>query len=117
MKECPVFQITGVVGKKWAVVVLQEVALNGTNGFNCIFKRIGSISPKILSARLKEFEEQELIAKELLNEKMPARTKYYLTKKGKALNSIITAMRQWCTKYDSGVRGCDERECVKCPLF
>lgn len=115
--KCPVFNVADIVGKKWTIVILQEVSLNGEKGFNYIFKRIGKITPKILSRRLKDFEEHGLIKKEVIANEMPVRTKYVLTKKGVELNNIINGMKQWCTKYDTSLCDYASRECVKCPLF
>lgn len=114
---CPIFQVADIVGKKWTIVILQEIALNGDKGFNHVFERIGRISPKILSRRLKDFEKEGLIIKEILADEMPVRTKYHLTQKGKELNDILTIIKKWYVKYDSRLCDCDKRECVKCPLF
>ncbi|MBI4142079.1 helix-turn-helix transcriptional regulator [Candidatus Woesearchaeota archaeon] len=117
MQKCPVFKLADIVGKKWTIVILQEVALNGERGFNYVFERIGKISPKILSQRLKDFEKQGLVIKEILADEMPVRTKYVITQKGRELNELITMMKKWYSKYDSKVCDCDKRECVDCPLF
>jgi len=117
MTQCPIFNIADIVGKKWTIVILQEISFNGEKGFNHIFQRIGKISPKVLSLRLKDLEKQELIKKELITQEMPVRTKYNLTKKGKELNDIINTMKRWHAKYDTKFCECSQRECVKCPLF
>lgn len=117
MQKCPVFKVADIIGKKWTIVILQEIGLNGEKGFNHVFERIGKISPKILSARLKDFENEGLIVKEILSDEMPVRTKYCLTQKGKELNDVITTMKHWYVKYDTRLCDCATRECVKCPLF
>ena len=53
MYKCPVFQAADLIGKKWSIVVVQEVALNGKKGFNAIHKRMGKISPKVAGYKIK----------------------------------------------------------------
>ena len=55
MYKCQLFQVADLLGKKWTIVIIQEVALNGCKGFNAVFNKLKGISPKILSKRLKEF--------------------------------------------------------------
>ena len=57
MSKCPVFQIADVLSKKWTIVLIREIALNSSGGFNAISKRMHKISPKILSVRLRQLEE------------------------------------------------------------
>ena len=117
MSKCPTFQVVGILGKKWTVVLIQEVALNGENGFNAIFKRMKKISPKILSQRLKELENISIIEKVLINEKLPVRTKYKLTAKGKELQSIIESIKGCNIRYSDHQIECYKKECVKCLLY
>jgi len=117
MHKCPVFRVADLVGKKWAIVVIQEVALNGENGFNAIRKRMASISPKLLSQRLKNLETNGILKKRIITEKTPFKTEYKLTDKGRELNDIITLMRKWQVRHNPEIKGCESRECVRCPLY
>lgn len=116
MEKCGVFRAANLVGKKWSIAVLQEVQLSGNVGFGSICKRMGKISPKILSGRLKELETGGLIRKIIVSNK-PLRTKYELTKKGKELQDIISGIRQWNKRYSDLKIECDKQECASCPLF
>lgn len=120
MDKCNVFQAANMVGRKWMMVVLQEISLNGNKGFNFILKRMGKISPKILSSRLKELETNGLVKKSIVNNK-PLKTRYELTQKGKDFHNIIRNIKQWNAKYSSNYSSniveCDRRECVRCELY
>jgi DNA-binding HxlR family transcriptional regulator len=117
MYTCPVFGVADIIGKKWAIVVVQEVKLNGEKGFNAIHQRMAKLSPKILSTRLKDLEKEGIINRTVKTDKMPLRTSYSLTTKGQELNMIITELRRWQVKYNPKIMGCERRECVKCPLY
>lgn len=117
MYKCPVFQVADLIGKRWMIVVIQEVALNGEKGFNAIYRRMDKISPKLLSARLRELEKIGAIIRKVLADKAPLRTSYSLTEKGRELNEVLTLLKRWQSKYSPGIIGCERKECVKCPLY
>ena len=112
---CPVFRSVGVLGKKWAVPLLQQVGLHGGKGYNELLRRMGKISPKVLAARLSQFEAEGIITKTTING-MPLRTSYSLTSKGKELTVIINSLRAWNARHH-GLVGCETRDCATCPLF
>lgn len=115
--KCPVFAVTGLLGRKWTVVLIQEIELHGDRGFNYLFKRFQTISPKILSRRLDELEQNGLVSRKVVGGKAPVRTRYALTKKGAELNLIITTIKEWSHKYSKNPPDCPTRECVTCPLY
>ena len=49
---------------------------------------IDGINPKTLTARLRELERNELIARKVYPE-VPPRVEYFLTEKGKALKPVL----------------------------
>ena len=113
--KCPVYDIADLVGKKWTITVMQEIEQNGDKGFNFIIHRMKKISPKLLAQRLKEMEEMGVIEKRVITDKMPVRTVYSLTKKGKELKEVIMVMRKWSLKYSPKTRCINE--CVKCENY
>ena len=116
MDKCPVFKIARVVGKKWTIGLLQEVDLNGNKGFNAISKRMKTISPKILSVRLKELEASGIITKKLVGVKS-IQSKYKLTKKGKGLQKIMKNLKDWNAEYSAFDNDCNNKKCVECKLY
>lgn len=117
MYKCPIFKVADLIGKRWTIVVIQEIALNGEKGFNAIIRRMGKISPKLLTARLRELERSGLVTRKVLTDSIPLRTSYALTEKGQELNGIITELRRWQAKHSPNIAGCERRECVKCSLY
>ena len=114
---CPIFQVADLVGKKWTIVIIQEVALNGERGFNHILRRMGKISPKLLSGRLKELEEKGILKKSIIADSIPVKTSYRLTKKGRDLQDLIDLLKAWHSKYDPDFDASCSQECVSCTLY
>jgi DNA-binding HxlR family transcriptional regulator len=81
----------GVLGHKWTALILRDL-LEGPKRF-CEFERsIEKITPRILSQRLSDLEQQGII-------EMNANGPYRLTQKGKDLMPIIKQMASWGNKY------------------
>lgn len=113
MTGCHVFSATDLVGKKWTLVIIQEIALNKGTGFNFLLGRIGRITPKILSARLHELADSGFISKQ---ENGARTTSYSITRKGTGLMRIFTSLKKWNETYNDA-EGCSTRECATCPNF
>jgi DNA-binding HxlR family transcriptional regulator len=115
--SCPVFQAADIIGKKWAIVLLQEIDLYGDKGFVFIQKRMKKISPKILAARIAQLETFEIIQKEIIEKDRRKGVEYSFTKKGKDLYKVVLKLRDWKTKYAADNEECRSKECVSCKLF
>ena len=97
---CPVTGIIGVLGKKWTLLIIIVIANHKQIRFNEIMAQFESINPKILSDRLKELEEFELITRQAYAE-VPLRVEYSLSKDGKELIDALMPLIKWATKKDS----------------
>ncbi len=114
--SCLTLQAADLVGKKWTVSLIQQVSLYGDEGFNSLLRRMKDISPKLLSQRLNELEQLELLEKTVINDKVE-RTSYRLTTKGMELNDILKSLKTWNLKYSGGSSECLEGECVNCGFY
>ena len=66
----------------------------GLKRFGELQRLLPGISPKTLSARLKELEKHGVVSKKVFDE-MPLRVEYSLTKKGESLKALISQMEAW----------------------
>lgn len=89
-----------LASKKWMLVVLAELHFHGTQRFNELLDNMKQISPKILSKRLKELEERELVARRRFNE-IPPRVEYTLTEKGQELVKSFRDIGKWALKWEN----------------
>ena len=87
IKQSVYRQLKDVIGCKWSVSVLKNVANNVTRPGK-LERHIAGISKKVLSERLRKLTHYGLLAKQSYDER-PPRTEYSLTESGKKLVSII----------------------------
>lgn len=62
-KACPIKASLGVIGHKWALIILRDVAFGKATTFGAILRRSPGLTPRVLSARLGELRAEGLIEK------------------------------------------------------
>jgi DNA-binding HxlR family transcriptional regulator len=87
----------GLLQEKWALSIVY-VLLRGPNGFNDVGRGAGSVNSATLVRRLSRLEQAGLVRK-TVRSTMPPRTTYELTKSGRALEPVITALARWSERY------------------
>ncbi|MHA2213863.1 MAG: winged helix-turn-helix transcriptional regulator [Candidatus Thorarchaeota archaeon] len=95
---CPVFIASQILGKKWSILILQELMLpEAKEGlrFSEMQRDLDWITPKVLSQRLSELKEWGLISRTVDPELIPPSVTYRLTDRGMGLKDAIIAMQNW----------------------
>ncbi len=100
LKCCPIDNTFKIVGKRFTVHIIRNMAMRGQTRFNQFLSSIENSNPKTLSARLKEMEKDGLITRKVYDE-APIRVEYTLTKKGKDLQGILDQMATFSMKHYS----------------
>jgi len=85
-------------GQKYAINIIQNMLFLKQKKFNQFLHSIEGMNTKTLSIRLKELEGYGLIERKITKNK-PLEVEYNLTKKGIALESIITEMIEFSTVF------------------
>ncbi len=97
--NCGIAQALEQVGDWWSLLIVRD-AFFGLSRFAQFEKSLG-ISKNILSDRLHRLVEHGVLEKQRLNE--PGnRYEYRLTRKGKDLWLVLTAMRLWSDRWVFG---------------
>ena len=91
---CPIEDVMNVISKKWALLVIAALGNGGKLRFNEIKKKLGGVSPKSLSDRLKELRDAGLVNREILPE-TPPRVEYSLTGDGLELRQALVPLLRW----------------------
>ena len=91
--NCGVAKTLKVIGSKWTILILHNL-FGGNKRFGELERNLDGISPKTLSTRLSELEEEGIIKKRIFAE-IPLHVEYHLTPKGKSLESIFDQMASW----------------------
>lgn len=94
---CPVERALQVIGAKWTPLIIRDL-LEGPKRFNELQSSLGSVSPRTLSERLKDLEQQAVISRRAYAE-VPPRVEYRLTDKGLALHDLLEDLRRWGERW------------------
>lgn len=91
--NCSVAKTLKVIGSKWTILILHNL-FEGRNRFGQLERSLPGISPKTLSQRLQELEQEGIIKRRVFAE-IPLHVEYSLTAKGKSLEGIFDSMARW----------------------
>lgn len=98
---CPVRNILARVGDKWSLLVLHTLSDNGeAMRFNTIQKALPDISQKVLTATLRNLEEDGFVVRTIYAEVLP-RVDYRLTERARSFIEVCEPVIQWAiTHFD-----------------
>lgn len=96
---CPVYRIIDSCSRKWAMHILRAMSENKTMRFSEIKNALPEINSRILSERLSELEEKDLIKRNVIESK-PITIEYEITQKGMDLKKVFDAFCSWAKKWD-----------------
>lgn len=93
---CPIRQVISRFGDKWSMLVLYTLHASevGVLRFSELHHNMADCSQKMLSATLKNLEQNNLIHREVYPV-MPPRVEYSLTNTGKSLMPAIISLIDW----------------------
>lgn len=94
---CPLDGVIDTIGKKWGLLIINEIGNHGRLRYNKLMSELEGISPSTLASMLKDLEKEGLIKKELFRE-IPPRVEYSLSTRGKELREAIIPLIKWATK-------------------
>jgi DNA-binding HxlR family transcriptional regulator len=112
VEMCPVFAASRILGKKWSILIIQVLlkpeALIGLR-FNELHKELSWVSPKVLTQRLQELQENGILTREVDASNIPPAVWYTLTEKGRDLGPSLEAIQAWGQKHGGHVVAICER--------
>ncbi|MET0698752.1 MAG: helix-turn-helix domain-containing protein [Mycobacterium sp.] len=91
-RPCPIAAALEVVGERWALLVIREIALGNTR-FTGIVAGIGAPRDRV-AARLKALGDAGVITR-VAYQSAPPRFDYRLTESGRALLPVLDALLTW----------------------
>lgn len=94
---CPKFEkATALLSKRWNGLIIHQL-LERPKRFGELENEI-QLSAKVLSQRLKELEELQIIKRNVYPE-TPVRIEYELTEMGHSLQYVMTEIENWSSKW------------------
>ena len=100
--QCPIRASLGVLGKKWALLVLRDIGILGVDRFNRILDSSPGLTPRVLSMRLRELEKEGFIEC-IEKEKSPVVVRWALTEKGRDILPILLQFTAFGSKWHADV--------------
>jgi DNA-binding HxlR family transcriptional regulator len=83
-----------ILGKRWAIPIMHELNTSPREraGFSELRGRLGGVSAKVLSERLREMVELDLLKRRVNVNLTPMRVNYKLTKKGTMACQVLNGL-------------------------
>lgn len=118
MKDCTIYKTLSIIGKKWTLLILLELYKGDkeTKHFNELKKKVSGITPKVLTIRLKELEEDGIVNKRIDDSVIPVRCQYSLTDSGRELIEVVHDIKMWGLKWKFENEECFNTQCKHCIL-
>lgn len=106
--DCPISRTLDILGDKWTLLILRDIAFKGYNFYNEFLNSDEGIATNVLSDRLKMLEGKKIIISRTIESKkydrLKKRKEYKLTKLGIELVPIILEMLVWGFSFDDSTK-------------
>jgi DNA-binding HxlR family transcriptional regulator len=106
-RGCPSRNLLDRIGDKWSILVLGELAQNGTARFTQLRKRLEGVSEKMLTQTLRALERDGLVLR-TVHPAVPVRVEYELTALGQTLRGPLKGLTDWSTEHTADVLAAQE---------
>ncbi|MCA9644755.1 MAG: winged helix-turn-helix transcriptional regulator [Polyangiaceae bacterium] len=103
---CPISKAAEILGERWTLLIIRELLL-GTSRFSDFQRALSQISPSLLTKRLNQLVDAELVIKKKSSEK---RTEYFLTPAGRELQPLLMELGNWGSRWARGQMSDDEQD-------
>lgn len=115
---CTVNMTVKYLTKKWTLLIILELykGPDNTRRFSELKESLEDITPKILSERLKELEEEGIVSKNVDTSSFPVKCEYTLTESGLDLIEIVRSIKKWALTWKIDNIPCREQDCKLCVL-
>ena len=116
--SCTVSQTVRYLSRRWTLLVILELYKGEgyTRRFSELRDALPGITPKVLSERKKELEEEPLISRKVDANAFRVRTASTLTESGLEIIGIIRAIKQWALKWKIENIACGNQDCKVCVI-
>lgn len=94
---CPVDGVIETISKKYALQIVGILGSEGPTRYGELEDLLGATSASLLSTRLEELAEENLIERRSFDE-VPPRVEYSLTPRGRELETRIQPLLEWAAQ-------------------
>ena len=113
---CPAIRVFDLIAHKWTMTIIHTLHFaKRPLRFRELQRKVGTITPKELTKRLRELERAGLATRTIFAE-VPPRVEYALTPFAETLNPVLDGLHQWANDHadqvDANRRQFDEGRAV-----
>ncbi|WP_406276248.1 helix-turn-helix transcriptional regulator [Nocardia sp. NBC_00881] len=111
---CPIAPVVDLVFSRWTTPILWTLNEFGRQRFSELERRITTITPKVLTQRLRQLERDGLVVRSYHPE-VPPRVEYEISALGRSLAPLFATLAEWSVnldKVDQARRDYDARDRV-----
>lgn len=98
-ETCPVQASLGILGRRWSLLVLRDIALYRAQRFNEMMRMTPGITKRTLAMRLNELEREGYIARAEVRRNY---TRWTTTEKGQDVLPVLMALVHFGSKWHAG---------------
>ncbi|WP_200834292.1 winged helix-turn-helix transcriptional regulator [Amycolatopsis alkalitolerans] len=91
---CPISPVVDIVFSRWTTPILWALNEFGRQRFVELERRIGTITPKVLTQRLRQLERDGLIVR-TYHPEVPPRVEYEISELGRSLGPLFATLATW----------------------
>ncbi|RDI65927.1 winged helix-turn-helix transcriptional regulator [Nocardia pseudobrasiliensis] len=91
---CPIAPVVDVVFSRWTTPIMWSLHEYGPQRFVELQRRIATITPKVLTERLRQLERDGLLTRTYYAE-VPPRVVYEISELGRSLAPLFAALADW----------------------
>ncbi|GAA5187203.1 helix-turn-helix domain-containing protein [Rugosimonospora acidiphila] len=111
-QACPIAPVVDIVFSRWTTPILWALNEFGRQRFVELERSISSITPKVLTQRLRQLERDGLVVR-TYHPEVPPRVEYEISDLGRSLAPLFASLSQWATtnldRVDQARRDYDAR--------
>ncbi|GAA3569552.1 helix-turn-helix domain-containing protein [Streptomyces osmaniensis] len=97
---CPIAPVVDIVFSRWTTPILWALHEYGRQRFVELERRIGTITPKVLTQRLRQLERDGLVVR-TYHAEVPPRVEYEIGELGRSLAPLFAALSEWSVHLDA----------------
>ncbi|MFJ8863673.1 winged helix-turn-helix transcriptional regulator [Streptomyces sp. NPDC102451] len=94
VQACPIAPVLDIVFSRWTTPILWTLHAFGRQRFVVLQRNIGTITPKVLTQRLRQMERDGLVLR-TYHPEVPPRVEYEISELGSSLAPLFAHLADW----------------------
>jgi DNA-binding HxlR family transcriptional regulator len=96
---CPISPVVDLVFSRWTTPILWTLNEYGRQRFVELERRISTITPKVLTQRLRQLERDGLVLR-TYHPEVPPRVEYEISELGRSLAPLFATLARWAVNLE-----------------